>query len=175
MNIIYYNFNNNDNKSDINLFIDNYNDNNIIIIHNKDNNNITHFLEKLPQEFDNFADITHNNLSMLYNTQKFKLIKFDNNNEYQVFIFNNDLIIISILTFSSSLFINILLNITNIKKYRIILISNFNKKKCNKINYTLNTTFNFDYMDNYYDYIYDNKNNIINIIQLNKNIILYQL
>ena len=173
MNIIYYNLH--DNKSDINLFIDNYNDNNIIIIHNKNNNNITKFLEKLPQEFDNYADITHNNLSMLYNTQKFKLIKFDNNNEYQVFIFNNNLIIISILNFSSLLFVNILLNIVNIKNYRIILISNFNKKKCNKINYTLHTTFNFEFMNNYYDYIYDNKNNILSIKQLNNNIILYQL
>jgi ParB-like chromosome segregation protein Spo0J len=36
-------------------------------------------LEKLPNNFDNFADITNNNLCMLYNTKKIKLLAINNN------------------------------------------------------------------------------------------------
>ena len=182
MNILYCNLI--DIKTDINYLINNFNENNIIIIHNKFNN-IYKLLNILPNEFDNYADITNNNLCILYNTKKLKLFNFDNNENYQILFFgtigfsdevsNNNIIIINMIIYNNILFIKILLSIKNIKNYKIILISNFNKYKSTKINYLLYKNFNFTIMNKIYDNIYVNMNNIKSIKYLNDNITYYEL
>ena len=173
MNILYYNLK--DVNTDINYLINNFNENNIIIVHNKFNNNIYKLLNILPNEYENYADITNNNLCILYNTKKLKLDNFSNKENYQILIFNNNIIIISMLIYNNKLFVKILLSIKNITNYKIILISNFNKDISTKINYILYNKFNFIIMDNIYDNIYVNINNIKSIKYLNDNIIYYEL
>ena len=173
MNILYYNLK--DINTDINYLINNFNENNIIIVHNKFNNNIYKLLNILPNEYENYADITNNNLCILYNTKKLKLDNFSNKENYQILIFNNNIIIINMFIYNNKLFIKMLLSIKNIINYKIILISNFNKDISTKINYILYNKFNFIIMDNIYDNIYVNINNIKSIKYLNDNIIYYEL
>ena len=173
MNILYYNLK--DVNTDINYLINNFDENNVIVVHNKFNNNIYKLLNILPNEYENYADITNNNLCILYNTKKLKLDNFNNNDNYQILIFNNNIIIISMLIYNNKLFVKILLSIKNITNYKIILISNFNKDISTKINYILYNKFNFIIMDNIYDNIYVNMNNIKSIKYLNDNIIYYEL
>lgn len=169
INILYYKII--DNNYDITDIINNISNNYLIIINNKNNYNINKLIDKLPNDFDNFADITNNNLSLLYNTKYLKLISFISNEKYQLFMFNN-FIIINMLDFISDIFINILLKINNINNYRVIIISNFCKKKSKKINLCLHKFYNFKLINNIYDKIYDSNDNIILYKILNENLFI---
>ena len=172
LNILYYNLNNNNN--DIIEIINNLCNNYIIIIHNKYNYNINNLINKLPDDFDNFADITNNNLCLLYNTKHIKLKYIDNAIDYQLFIFNN-IILINMINFISNNFINLLLKIKNINNYRLIIISNFNKNKSNKINLYLHKEFNFKLLKSHFDYIYDSDDNILSYNIINNNLFFIKL